>query len=55
MALVHIHQLATGVLDSSRGCVDAYKHTDIEVHAERHHWHYVAFIPVGMALQCSAK
>ena len=34
LALVDVHQLATGVLDCSWGCVDAHKHPHIEVHAE---------------------
>ena len=34
LALVDVHQLAAGVLDRSRGCVDAHKHSHIEVHAE---------------------
>lgn len=34
LALVDIHQLAAGVLDRSRGCVNAHKHPHIEVHTE---------------------
>lgn len=34
LALVDVHQLAAGVLDRSWGCVNAHKHTHIEVHTE---------------------
>ena len=50
LALVHIHQLAAGILDSSWRCVDTHKHTHVEVHAQRHHGHNVTLVSVCMAL-----